>query len=505
MASAPDATSSDYAAMLADWDLAEVLTAGRDAVIAAGQTYLPKFPNESTADYDYRLTNAKFTNIYGDIVSNLAAKPFAEEVQLDEAATSRLKALAEDIDGRGNNLHVFAASTFFDGINNAIDWIMVEYTKARPRADGQALSRDEERSQGLRPYWVRIPAKRMLAVYTDVIGGKEIFVHARIQENITRRVGYSEETLERVRVLNREPIVDEAGDILGYGPATFELWEKRQAARKAAAWVPIDAGPITIGVIPIVPFITGRRIGGSWRLIPPMRAAAHLQIEHYQQETALKGAKETVAYPMLAGNGVQPALNADGTPATVPVGPKAVLYAPPTGESGQHGEWKYVNTDAEGLQFLAEEVKNTEQQLRELGRQPLTAQTGNLTVVTTAFAAQKGNSAIQAWALNLKDALEQAFVLTCQWINETATPTVRVFTDFALETGDDKGPDALQKMRENGDLSQETLWEEARRRNILSADFDPDTERQRLLDEAPDPDTAADMADALPGDQQAAA
>jgi hypothetical protein len=45
--------------------------------------------------------------------------------------------------------------------------------------------------------------------------------------------------------------------------------------------------------------------------------------------------------------------------------------------------------------------------MRNLGRQPLA--TANLTVVTTANVSMKAHSAVQAWALLLKDALEQAW------------------------------------------------------------------------------------------------
>lgn len=115
---------------------------------------------------------------------------------------------------------------------------------------------------------------------------------------------------------------------------------------------------------------------------------------------------------MLTGNGITPPVDEKGNTVMAPIGPSVVLYAPPNTDGGQHGEWKFIEPNASPLKFLAEEIGKTEQQLRELGRQPLTAQTGNLTVVTTAFAAQKGNSAVQAWALNLKDCLEQALAYT---------------------------------------------------------------------------------------------
>jgi hypothetical protein len=530
----PDTTSGDYDAMAGYWTMVDTILDGAAAMRAAGgggnnlNPYLPRFPNEEEEDYQYRRDNAKFTNIYADIVSNLAAKPFTEEVGLDDKADDSFKALAEDIDGRGNNLHVFAANTFFFGINNAVDWILVDYTKARPRVDGQPLSIAEERAQGLRPYWVHVPATRLLAVYTDSVGGEEIFIHARIRETQKQRMGFTEVRVDRIRVLDRQPIYEILDDgaterIIGYAPATYEVFEQQQIGNGRGStlqWVSIESGPVSIGVIPLVPFVSGRRKEGSWRFVPPMQDAAYLQIEHFQQETALKSIKELTAFPMLAGNGVQPAMMGD-KPAPVPVGARSVLYAPPVGENGQHGEWTFIEPSAESLKFLADDVANTEKQLRELGRQPLTAQTGNLTVVTTAFAAQKGNSAIQAWAFNLKDALEQAFVLTAKWLNmaPNVAPEVKVFTDFDLGTDDATDFATLVSMRKSGpnnepDLSRQTLWEEAKRRGKLSGDFDANEEQNRLDGEMPDPPSAADLAGALtppgtppapaPGDQLAA-
>jgi hypothetical protein len=498
MASTPATPSSDYTAMLPYWNMVETMLDGADAMRAALEAYLPKFPNETEADYTYRAANAKFTNIFADIVSNLASKPFAEKVQLEDGASERIKTLSEDIDGRGNNLHVFSSSTFFSGIAMAIDWILVDFTRAKPRLDGKPLSLAEEAQQGLRPYWVSIPAKSMIAVYSEAVRGKEEFVHARMVECIKRRSGFDEVVIERVRQFNREPILDDLGNVADYARATFTVWEKDA---KSAAWKIVDAGPVTIGVIPIVPFITGRRKVGSWRFVPAMKDAADLQKEHYQQETALKSIKELTAFPMLAGNGVQPAMEGDKVVA-VPVGPRTVLYAPPFGESGNHGEWAFIEPSAESLRFLSDDVKNTEQQLRELGRQPLTATQG-ITVVSAAYAGQKASSAVQAWAWQLKDALEQAYRLTGLWLRDTTPTVVKIFTDFALEIGDDKGPDALATMRSTGDLSQQTLWDEMKRRNVLSSDFDADAERLRLEEELPDPDSAADAEAALTPEKQA--
>lgn len=493
-AASPDNPSSDYLAMKPYWTMVEAILQGAQAMRDAGAAYLPEFPGEDDKDYAYRLANAKFTNLFADIVSNLASKPFAEKVALDESAPEDIAGFAEDIDGRGNHIHVFAAETFFAGICNAIDWILVDYTTVQP---GATLA--QERAAGARPYWVRVPANRMLAVYTATIEGREEIVHARMKEDLVERDGFKETTVERVRIFNREELLDEAGNAVGWGPATFQVLRRKTGTRRTASSWEIEAqGELTIGVIPLVPFITGRRIGAGWRFIPPMQDAANLQIEHYQQETKLKCAMDRTAFPLLAAEGVEPDRDGAGDPKPIRIGPGAVVYAPPYGDNGNHGEWNWKEPDAGSLKFLAEQINVCEQQMRELGRQPLTAQQG-ITVVSAAYAGQKASNAVQAWAWALKDALEQALVLTARWLNRTEQPTVSIFTDFALEIGEDKGPDVLTKARATGDISQETFWSELKRRNILSADFDPEEERQRLEDEMPDPDAEADMIAAAGG------
>lgn len=491
----PDTTSSDYDAMSGYWimvgDILDGSKAMREAKSGPDNPYLPKYPNETRADYTYRVANAKFTNIYRDIAETLAAKPFQREMAVVEDGGKEFEDFQEDVDGAGNHLHVFAQNTFFAGINNALDWIMVDYVKVRP---GTTLA--DERRLNARPYWVHVPAPRVLAVYSARIGAKEELVHIRIAESGKTRDGFGEVIVNRVRVYNREPVLDDDGNVVDYAPATFTVYEHVEkttsAGAKSSSWEIVDEGVISIGIIPMVPFIAGRRKEGSWRFVPPLQDVAYLQVEHFQQETALKYAKELTAFPMLAGNGVSPQKGDDGKPVAVPIGPKSVLYAPPNGE-GDHGEWKFIEPTAASLKFLAEEIDTTEQQLRELGRQPLTAQTGNLTVVTTAFAGDKANSVIQAWAINLKDALENAFLVTAMWMNREDGPSVKLDPDFDIGLSDEKDTDALLKMRDIGDISAETLGNEFKRRGILSAEYDYETEQKRIQDEMPEGEDEADI------------
>lgn len=466
--------SADSAAMLDYWDLTDDIVAGKDAVKRRGEKYLPMFADETADDYAARLQQTKFTNIYRDIVESLAAKPFEEEISLvdgeNKTPPEKILDFIEDVDGSGNNLTVFGASVFYNGINSAIDWIYVDY----PIVDTNAVrTLADLKSSGIRPYWSRVLGRNVYEATTKIINGKETLTYMKICEPGTPL---------RFRVFERDDV----------GVVTWKLYEEiKDKTTTEQKFVVVNSGIISIGIIPLVPFYTGRRDGRTFKFFPAMRDAADLQIELYGQESALKFAKVMAAYPMLSGNGVKPQFEADGkTAKRLAVGPHRVLYGGVNG-NGQVGTWEYVEPSSTSLKFLAEDVRETIQQLRELGRQPLTAQSGNLTVITTMVAAGKSRSAVSAWALSLKNALENALVITCMWfaIDDNAySPEVSVFTEF--DNFSDNGADmtALKDMRASGDLSQDQYWIEAKRRRVLSPEFDAEVERKRLLDEVPNGD-----------------
>ena len=457
----------DNMAMSSYWAMVTTIITGAGAMRKAGELYLPKFPSETDKNYEFRRDTGKFTNIYRDIIEGLSSKPFSQPLKV-EKASPRLEEIIDDVDGKGNNLHVFASNTFFNGINSAIDWIFVDF----PQTDG-LTSVAEEKVAGVRPHWIHIAARNVLEIKSKKIEGVEqIFFVSILEPN---------KDGDKVRIFKREG-----------SAVVWELWQQSKERVDGGKWVIIEEGSITIGVIPLVPFITGRRKGSTWKFFPPMQDAADLQIELYQQESSLKYSKTLACFPMLVGNGIDPIMDGTGkVPLPVPVGPHAVLYAPP-GPDGNHGEWVFIEPSSECLRFLAADIKETKLDLRELGRQPLTAQSGGLTVITTAFAAVKANSAVQMWAFALKDVLEKALHFTSLWLGESDNAEVDIFTDFDTGADNDNAPEVLLKLRGTNDLSQETLLSEMKRRGILSAEFDFGEEVARLIEELPGEDEFID-------------
>jgi hypothetical protein len=505
----PSSPSSDYSASVLFWKMASDILAGAEAMRAtssagrlggppiqfqnvptqsfnalrgeeAQSPYLPKFPNEPPEEYARRRRNAFLTNVYGDISNNLSSKPFSKTCELAPETSEDLKNLAMNIDGLGNNMHVFARDVFKTAMDKGITWIMPDYTKVPP---GSTLA--AEREMGARAYWVHVPAEKLIAVYSKFLNGKEIIFHARIDELAVELDGYEEKTVKRVRELNRAPVLDATGKITGFEPAKFKVFQedttKDQATGKeTATWNVVDEGDISIGVIPLVPVILGKREGTSWRITPPLRDLAYMQVKLFQMESNLDCTKELTAFPMLTGNGIN-GLDDKGQTIKVPVGPRGVLFAPANG-SQSPGNWQFIEPSGASLTFLETCIDKHKTEMRDLGYQPLTA--ANLTVITTANISIKAHSAVQAWALMLKDALEQSWKITVQWLNKKVEPVVNVHTDFGVDMEAGTELASLTALETANVISKKLLFEETKRRGMLADDADYEKDQEQIATEA---------------------
>lgn len=460
----------DNAYMRPYWELVDALLVGVEAMRLGSERWLPKLPAENDDDYKFRVSVSKLTNVFRDIVEDLSSRPFAEEVKLNDV-TPEIEEFAKNVDGAGTSMTMFAAETFFNSVAYCLDWIFIDFPNVIPNPDGRPRTREDDQREKIRPYWSHVRAINVLEVRTAFVGGSQALIYIRLFEPA------NDGKPDRVRIMERN------GNV-----AVWSLYEQdgtdEQRRRK---WVRVDQGVFSIGEIPMVPFATARRNGRSWQFYPAMKDAAELQVQLYQDESALKHSTIMSAFVMIAANGVKPEYTGTGAnKKIVPIkaGPGRMLFGGSDGK-GNAGSFELLEPSAATLEFQAKNNAQTIANLRELGRQPLTAQSGNLTVITTTVAAMKGNSACQQWAIMESVALSEAIRITGLWMQVDATEVrAEVFHDFDVDA-EGKDMSLLNDMRKNGDLSQETLWDEASRRGILAADFDPDEEKERLLAETP--------------------
>lgn len=455
-----DTPSAAYSAMLPAWTLIADVVSGAEAVRKKGKLYLPQYEDESRQEYDRRLQSAPWRPEFVDVLRSLASKPFGKDVGIDEGASQRVKNLAEDVDARGNSLTAFARATFKSGIADGLHGILVDFPSMAP-----TMTVADEKASGVRPYWVHIDAKDIIALYTDIVNGVEQVTHVRIKECLVVRDGFGEREVNRVRVL----YLDEANK------PQWQLWEEQKSGVEKK-YVMLDSGPITLDAIPLVLFWTGDR-HGEHCVIPPLLDLADMQIELYR---ALSREDEILTFagsPMLAANGFT---LPEGQ--SVAVGPKRIMVAPP-GMEGGATSWAFIQPNAGNIEQVRNHVQSVIDDIRRLGMQPLTPKSGTPTATGQSIEAAKAHSAVQAWALDLQDALEQAFVYTCQWLKEPQDVEVTVDVDFSIEPYAPAPLQTLQAARNAKDITLRTYWDGLRRFDVLPADFDPDEEETALADE----------------------
>jgi hypothetical protein len=473
----PSNPSSDYSAMIGDWTLIADIRAGWRAIKAKGQQYLTKHETESDEAYKARLEQTPWRPEFVDALRNLCAKPFTKEVTLQGDVPSDIKDIAEDIDGQGNNLHSFSRELFTNGVANGLAVVYVTY----PKTDAARTIADEKAS-GVRPYWVEIDARNVLALYTKKVNGRDVVQHIRIYECEVRQDKYAEIVSERVRVIEIGPA----------GTPVFEVFEKHIDPRtKDITWPSIDKGDISLPEIPIVVFFTGER-SGNYRVKPPLSDLANMQIEIYR---ALSREDEILTYagsPMLKMKGMKlPTPERDrrtvagkqeyASPPmpTQKVGPGVVIWCPPSLD-GVQPDADFIQPAAANITAVGANVNDKIDHFRQLAMQPATPQSGRLTATQAAIDSAKAHSAIEVWANGEKDIIEQAFVFTAMWMKTPATVEVSIHTDFGIDI---EGVDEfanLIKLNLAGKLSDETLWAEGQRRGILGPQFDAMKEKVKL-------------------------
>lgn len=441
---------------------------GAADVKKATTTYLPKFPAESDDEYKRRLASAPWRPEFDDALRAISSKPFSKEVTLAGEPSDEVKALAEDIDGRGNSLHVFAKTLFEDGVSLGAAGILVDFPPMEPNA-----TRADEQAAGARPYWVEIAADEIIDLRTERRGAREVVTHLRVWETATVINGFEVATERRIRVIE---------------PGKWELWHKVKNAAGVEDWAMQDTGPMTLDEVPFVFYATADRAGPQY-VRPPMLDLATMQIELYQMLSDKREAYTMLGSPMLSANGM--AAPEPGT--VIETGPRRVLYAP--GVEGINTSWSILAAPAGSLKEMRDDCAALQEDMRRLGLQPMLPKTGNVTATASGIEAAKGHTAVGTWANGLKDALEQAWVFTMRWLKSDEDVQVSVHTDFGVGAYGAEEVTALIDMRDKNMISERTLWDELSRRGVLGPQFDADEEEKALIEEMP---TDEELRNALP-------
>jgi hypothetical protein len=226
----PSTVSQAYELMLPAWKKIETVLGGTSSMRESGQVMLPRHEKENHNRYAERLSRATLLNITDLTLRSWVGRPFTEPVQIGKDVPEELAEILEDIDLQGNDVTVFCRNWFRSGLAKAFGHAIVDFPS---RDDDPERTLQDDAAEGLRPYASLIAPEALFFAESRVVNSKEILTHVRIHEPEVVRDGFSERTIERIRVFDRI-LPDEATDPALVG-VYWSLWEKRKVKNKSEA------------------------------------------------------------------------------------------------------------------------------------------------------------------------------------------------------------------------------------------------------------------------------
>lgn len=452
------------------------LMSGQTAMRSAGERYIKRVAGEPEAKWRCRVDGATLLNAYERTLAYLSGQVFSRDVAMEKEGQEKaaeFAALMENIDGEGNNLTTWAKRFFHRSLNDGFGLILVDSesvpTRPGPNGTREYQSRDDAGNEtweplhakasaalGLRPKLVHVPAENILGWRYEVQGGKKRLTLLRILETYTEPAEWDagDKTRLQVRVLR---------------PGGFEIWRKPDEGKDD--WKVSETGELPGDEIPVVFFRPGKPLD-EVTCAPALEALADKNVEHWQKQAdhnwLMKDVRDNWKY-----------VTGDHLPEEIPAGPGILTSFPSGCTVGS------VGNDAASVAASSSELKDIEGQMALFGLQLLMPRTGDVTATEKALSSAESDSTLKGWAIELKDALEQAMVFMGVFMGGNGqAPSLVVNTEFRPAVMDDAL--VLQGLSDDvksGFISRETYLAEKKRRGIFADDFDLEQENGRITKE----------------------
>lgn len=439
--------SAQVKEMAQNWPIAAALLGGTRAMRAAGERFLPSWPNEDGEAYRARLSTATLFPAFARTLGVMAGKPFAKQLTYGEDVPANIREWCDDIDLEGRNLHTFASELMEESLGYGIAGVLVEY----PRVEG-VRTVAEERAIGARPYFVKITHDQILGWRSTKRNGVTVLTQLRLAETAEVEDGeYGTETVNRVRVLT---------------PGAWELWEETNEG----GYQLIDEGVTTLSEIPFVPFY-GRRTGFMMG-VSPLLDLAYLNVKHWQSQSDQDTILHVARVPILAMIGAE-----DG--ASLAVGASTAVKLP------LGADLKFVEHSGAAIQAGQESLEKLQDQMIQTGAELLMPKPGQRSATEANNDAEANKSELQRIVEAFEDSLDQCLWFMAQWVGQDDGGRVSLFKDFGAGSLSDAAGQLILAFQQSGLITKRTAIIQAQRIGVLAPDIDPDDEIEAVDAEGP--------------------
>lgn len=451
--------SSQYVAMSNAWELIFDLLGGTERMRQVSTKWLPKEPREKDEQYNVRKGRSFLYNATKDTRDKWVSKPFSKPITLrgEDTLPGSLVDIRWDADLTGRSLDGLGSDLFENALETGKCHLLVDYPNVGP-----GLSRAEEEALKLRPTFVQIRSEDLFAWRAErQPNGEPKLTQIRWYEDTVEASGeWGDKVVRRIRVMT---------------PEAWAIYEPRKTKGDKIEYALSESGTHSFGAIPLVTgyfkrtgFMTSESVLGD---------IAWLNLAHWQSQSDQRNILRFARVGILFAKGLSKEEKKGG----LTVGPNEMIAS-----ESKEADLKYVEHSGKAIAAGRQDLLDLEQKMEVLGVQPLVNR-ANPTVLGQAIGENKSITVIQSWVRVLETMLEDAYELAATWVKDEIHDDfgVDIFNEFAVALNS-KDLDALLKARVSGEITQETLLNELKRRGVLSdvVDVDEEIEKTRAEDAA---------------------
>ena len=426
------------------------LLGGTATMRKAAQAYLFQMEMEEPDSYRKRLERSTLYPALSETLSQMTGRVFFNPIDVADV-TETVQALFDDVDLVGNNLDVFASRWFYSALAYGCSFALIDFTRVEA-----VKSRAEEKALNARPYWVHIKPHQVLGMKTARVNGKQAITQFRYVVN--EQVEDGEFGVKTVKYV----YVYEIGKVRKFSEAEGEF--------RFESELQLTAQNRPLDFVPVVPFITKRNELTN-AIEPPLMELAYLNVKHWQSQSDQDNITNIARVPLLA-------IYSNDEVKQLAIGGSAVHL--PTGSSMQ-----FVEHSGQAIASGVESLKDLEEQMKTAGAKLLTKTALAMTDSQARDEAGKEISQLRLLANRFEDAIDLALEYTGHWLGIAKEQVGNVQISGNIENDLDPAASmaSVIQLRNAGVISNQSTFDEAKRRGLLADGLEWDTEQERLQSE----------------------
>lgn len=413
------------------WQKCDDAADGQDAIHNAGEKYLPRLTDQTSAEYSAYKSRACFFNATGRTIQGLEGMLFRKPPVI--TAPDALVTLFNDVTLSGQTLTDFAKNTAHEILEVGRIGVLVDY----PQTNTQGMTQAEVLSLNLRPYLKTYDAESIINWKTGLINNQYVLTMVVLVE--CGQVEKNEFQVEEKTIYRVLDLFNGA-----YRQRVFEINEKNEDVLISEVF-PLMNNAL-IKEIPFY-FINATNTDAEVEE-PPLLDLVNVNLAHY---------RVTADY--------EHGCHFTGLPTPVITGYQAgddKLYI------GSTAAWTFPDTDAkaffleftgQGLATLEKNLDRKEQQMAVLGARMLQGDKRAVEAAETAAIHRAGeNSALSALANTISSGLTKVLQFFARWAGFDDTDvSIQINRDFNAAPMTAQDLVALVGAWQQGAISQDTL------------------------------------------------